>query len=340
MSLLPRRDPSLKMDIDEDSPTQPKLQSIHPPNLAYSYRVPTPPRIVVPPPSLNANALPEFNLSTIQNQSFLKNISYNHLVETNGYVEWSYERRREAQMVLPYIYLGPLVSAKDRTFLRREKITMLLGIRQRHSFESKLMNGALRVADELGIPYSTIDLADYQELIAAFPRVTADITAHMRQVHQKYQLQQTYSGLNTSATEQELPSMGKVLVFCESGNERAAGVVAAYLMEMHSDVDYVKAMQLVQAQRFCVNFDDGMKRLLQCYWDILQARRMCEDAHKTVGWQVPVGGAAYKRGGSKRGLERDEEDMAVDSEMAGVGSQGADDRDRFDGRQFVPFVDP
>ena len=243
-------------------------------------------------------------------------------------------------MVLPYIYLGPLVSAKDRTFLRREKITMLLGIRQRHSFESKLMNGALRVADELGIPYSTIDLADYQELIAAFPRVTADITAHMRQVHQKYQLQQTYSGLNTSATEQELPSMGKVLVFCESGNERAAGVVAAYLMEMHSDVDYVKAMQLVQAQRFCVNFDDGMKRLLQCYWDILQARRMCEDAHKTVGWQVPVGGAAYKRGGSKRGLERDEEDMAVDSEMAGVGSQGADDRDRFDGRQFVPFVDP
>jgi len=326
------------MDIDEpESPAKPMLQSIHPPNLAYSQRLPTPPRIVVPPPTLNSNALPEFKLSTVQNQSFLKNISYSHLIEQNTYIEWNYERRREAQMILPYIYLGPMVSAKDRNFLRREQITMLLGIRQKHSFESKLMNGALRVADELGIPYSTVDLADYQELIAAFPRVTADISAHMRQVHQKYQLQQTYSGLNTSATEEQLPTMGKVLVFCESGNERAAGVVAAYLMEMHADVDHVKAMQLVQAQRFCVNFDDGMKRLLQCYWDILQARRMCEDAHRTVGWQVPVGGAAYRKGGSKRGLERDDEEM--DSEMEGVSGSGQDDKDRFDGRQFVPFVD-
>ncbi|KAK3081559.1 hypothetical protein LTR53_020464, partial [Teratosphaeriaceae sp. CCFEE 6253] len=74
-------------------------------------------------------------------------------------------------------------------------------------------------------------------------------------------------------SHQRTGKVGKVLVFCESGNERSAGVVAAYLMETHADVDFIKAMQLVQAQRFCANFDDAMKRLLQGYWDILRAGR-------------------------------------------------------------------
>lgn len=174
------------------------------------------------------------------------------------------------------------------------------------------MAGALRAADELGIQKHTVDLANNQELIHAFPHTTDIINAHLGLHHQA-------SG----------GGMGKVLVFCESGNERSAGVVAAYLMEVHQDVDFIKAMQLCQAQRFCVNFDDAMKRLLQGYWDILCAKRMVGTAEGPVGNHGfgNVQGDGKMKG--KRGLVRDE-----DEEM-----EGGDDVARFGGRDFAPFVD-
>jgi serine/threonine/tyrosine-interacting protein len=120
--------------------------------------------------------------------------------------------------------------------------------------------------------------------------------------------------------------LGKVLVFCESGNERSAGVIAAYLMETHENVDYIKSMQLCQAQRFCVNFDDAMKRLLQSYWDILCARRsVAADRRQSVQT-----GAVR----SKRVLERDDDDE--DENMDGMQE---DDLERFGGRTFTPFMD-
>ena len=101
----------------------------------YSYRVPTPPRIVVPPPALNSDSLPEITLNALRSANFLNGVSYNNLVSQNALLEWTYERRREAQMILPYLYLGPMTAAKDDRFLRGETgnlgggggITMLLG---------------------------------------------------------------------------------------------------------------------------------------------------------------------------------------------------------------------
>ena len=77
-----------------------------------SYRVPTPPRIVVPPPTLNDQALPEFTLNVLKAASFLKNTSYDKLVQQNVILEWTYERRREAQMILPYS--PPLLFLQNR----------------------------------------------------------------------------------------------------------------------------------------------------------------------------------------------------------------------------------
>ncbi|KAI7153746.1 hypothetical protein KC352_g27898, partial [Hortaea werneckii] len=237
----------------------------------YSYRVPTPPRIVVPPPALNSQALPEITLNALRSANFLSAVNYHNLVSQNAVLEWTYERRREAQMILPYLYLGPMPACKDEAFLKGEKnhvplppttttdnndptlpasdpsITLLLGIRhQSLSLPSKLMTNALhRTTHDLQIEHHLIDLTSTHDLISLFPRTTALITAHLARHH---------------ATTGRV---GNVLVFCESGNERSAAVVAAYLMEVHADVDFIKAMQLVQAQRFCVNFDDGIKRLLQ-----------------------------------------------------------------------------
>lgn len=290
-------------------------------NTEYTYRVPTPPRIVVPPPNLGANALPDFRLSALHDSGFLRNVDYNEVVKSNCLTDWTYERRREAQMILPFLYLGPMVAVKDRAFLRNQGITMVLGIRQRHSFESKLMDGTLKIADELGIQRQTIDLINNQHLIRSFPDVTRIVNEHLTRVQQ---LQQNGSV--------HAPSMGKVLIFCESGNERSAGAVAAYLMEMHKDVDHVKAMQLCQAQRFCVNFDDGMKRLLQGYWDILCAKR-------------DVGAGAVANGGneslffaprasSKRTLEVDDEAEDMD-----LGDDHGDSARFLERRSFTPFTD-
>lgn len=282
----------------------------------YTYRVPTPPRIIVPPPALNNDSLPDITLDVGRSASFLSGINYNNIITQNAPLDWTYERRREAQMVLPYLYLGPMTAAKDEAFLRGEKghaqaegvcrgITLMLGIKQRQNYTSKLMTGALKKAQELGVECRTVDLASNQDLIRAFPQTTALINDHLSWVR--------------STTDQ----LGKVLVFCESGNERSAGVLAAYLMEVHTDVDYIKAMQLVQAQRFCANFDDAMKRLLQGYWDILCARRQVD-----VTGMYPLASSLSK---SKRVLARDDDDEMEDAD--------GDDAERFDGRSFAPFVD-
>ena len=274
----------------------------------YTLRVPTPPRIVVPPPALNQDALPEITLQALHDTGFLNTVNYNNLITQNALLEWNYERRREAQMILPYLYLGPMTAAKDEAWMRGEGITMLLGIRQKGpTFASKLMTGALKEAQEMGLQYHTIDLANNQDLIHSFPQTTAMINQHLGSVHQ-----------NTG-------QLGKVLVFCESGNERSAGVVAAYLMETHVDLDYIKAMQLCQAQRFCVNFDDAMKRLLQGYWDIISARRNVAAS----GGPVQQNGFANGAAKPKRGLERDDDEEMDDG----------DDAERFGGRTFAPFVD-
>ena len=224
--------------------------------------------------------------------------------------------------MLPYIYLGPMVAAKDSAFLQHEGITMLLGIRQKYGAQNKLMNGNLKVANELGIEGYTLDFADNQQLIAAFPNITKTINQHLANSRQLGQNSQT----GNLAT-------GKVLVFCESGNERSAGVVAAYLMEMYQDIDHIKAMQFCQAQRFCVNFDDGMKHVLQCYNDIIKARREVGDLRQQHhGSNTPTTAApvpSYRA--AKRGLEMDE-DSSAEQDDAG-------DLERFERRAFAPFVD-
>ncbi|KAK5175828.1 uncharacterized protein LTR77_000968 [Saxophila tyrrhenica] len=284
----------------------------YPHRTSYSaYRVPTPPRIIVPPPALNQDHLPDITLNTLDS-AFTTSVDQKNLITQNVLQEWTYERRREAQLILPYLFLGPMTSAKDETWLRKEGITCVLGVRQKGAFESKLMNGALRKAAEMGIEHYTVDLGGHQDLIQAFPSTSAHVQNHV-----KHMLEST-------------GQMGKVLVFCESGNERSAGVVAAYLMEAHEGVDYIKAMQFTQAQRFCVNFDDGVKRLLQGYWDILCARRQVA-AQSTDSQAVNGSANTAVQSTPKRSLQRDE-----DEDIDGM---GGDDVERFGGRTFVPFVD-
>lgn len=311
----------------------------HAPSNAYSLRVPSPPRIVIPPPVVNSGTFPGVDLGRVVSpsqfdMSFLNNVNKDGVGDGNAVMEWKYEKRREAQPVLPFLYLGPMTAARDAAFLQREGITMVLAIRYCNSFQSKLLAGALRVADELGLATDAVDLADNQGLIAAFPRATYAINRHLSDYHETAPLSPTDS----------VGSVGRVLVFCESGNEKSAGVVAAYLMETYDNVDYFKAMQTCQSQRFCVNFDDDLKNLLCSYWSIITARRDVASAHhsseqSTLAHQPSISTpnrAPLTNKRSKRNLEEAyENEMTLDDER-----MEATDHARFERRDYAPFQDP
>ncbi|KAF1927042.1 FMI2 protein [Didymella exigua CBS 183.55] len=280
----------------------------------YSYRLPTPPRVVVPPPTLSMDmpGLVVGNASGGLDIGFLRDMALEDIVQKNTLIEWAYERRRQAQMILPWLFLGPMVASKDKAFLAREGITMVFAIRSRDGS----MSGALQAAREAGLAVATIEAQNYHELIKRLGDASRTINDHVATIHQA-SIQQTGQ-----------PVFGKVLVFCESGNEKSAAVVAAYLMEILDSFDYIKAMQVCQAQRFCVNFDDTIKNMLRAYWDILQAARSVSSFNAQQYQSNNVYNAR-----SKRSIEdtRDDEDMEMED--------GLDPSDalRFQGRDNTPF---
>jgi serine/threonine/tyrosine-interacting protein len=290
----------------------------------YTYRLPTPPRIVIPPPTLTTD-MPGLILgggSDEVNMNFLRELDLEDIVQKNTLLEWAYERRRQAQMILPWLYLGPMVAAKDKAFIEREGITMVLAVRA----QPNSMMGAMQAATAVCMEVGSIDAPSFHSLTPKFPETARMINSHVARVRQ-----------HTIQTTGQ-PTLGKVLVFCESGNEKSAAVVAAYLMETLDNIDHIKAMQVCQAQRFCVNFDDSLKNILRSYWDIVGARR-------SIAAQVPQqNGSSNGQLGShllsapakqKRGIEdtRDDEDMEMDDGME------PSDALRFTGRDVTPFQD-
>ncbi|KAL1628684.1 hypothetical protein SLS56_005676 [Neofusicoccum ribis] len=287
-------------------------------NNEYAFRVPTPPRIIIPPPAVNsqesANGLRVTSVSTIDGRgpdlAFLASINGGELITQNAGLEWTYEKRRDAQMVTPYLYLGPHSAAKNRDFLNKTNITMLLAVKQ----AGMPVNAAARIANEMGIAFHTVDIRTPQDLISSFPRASDLINDHLSTVNNRAQ-----------AGECDLQH-GKVLIFCESGNEKSAAVVVAWIMEM-LNLDFLRAMQFVQGQRFCVNFDDHLKTVLQSYGDILSARRLVA----LDGARRPSQHSQPAQSSSKRSLDTTyDEDMELDTIM---------DADilRFEGRTHVPF---
>lgn len=294
----------------------------------YSYRLPTPPRVVVPPPTLSTDmpGLVVGNGSGGLDISFLREMALEDIVQKNTLIEWAYERRRQAQMILPWLFLGPMVASKDKAFFAREGITMVFAIRSRDGS----MSGALQAAREAGLAVATIEAQNYHELIKRLGDATKTINEHVATVRQ-VSLQQTGQ-----------PVLGKVLVFCESGNEKSAAVVAAYLMEILDNLDFIKAMQVCQAQRFCVNFDDTIKNMLRAYWDILQAARSvssfnAQQYHTTNHSNGFSQGTLQLPPPSTARLKRSIEDTRDDEDMEMEDGLDPSDALRFQGRDNTPF---
>ncbi|CAK7564991.1 MAG: hypothetical protein SEPTF4163_002897 [Sporothrix epigloea] len=167
---------------------------------------------------------------------------------------WTYEMRRDAQQILPHLYLGPTNAARDRPFLRRAGITKVMAIRDSRLAEARLLV-VEHVARELGIESECVDVADSGALLRALTYAVQSINRHMLAM----------------PTNAEGASTGKVLVYCETGNVRSPPVAAAYLMSMYG-MELLEALQFVYEMRFCVSLDEEYKRMLLSFSDLLKAR--------------------------------------------------------------------
>lgn len=249
---------------------------------------------------------------------------------------WRYEDRRKAQAVLDFLYLGPSAVIRDRAFLQNEGITMLLAARDASMAQIQMLS-VDRISAELSIEAAYVDVATRFDLIRAFPAAVTKINEHLLRVYKAQAQGQVADGhiiINKTTFKR-----GKVLVFCETGNERSAAVVAAYLMAMYGR-DMVSAVQFVNAQRFCANIDDETKYQLRTFGDILEAQRMTARAsgQYSLANATPEKGAAAggffvsnHEAARKRGIEDTmEEDNDDEFTM---------DMDRYENRPvFEPYI--
>lgn len=173
--------------------------------------------------------------------------------------DWNYQMRRVAQPILPFLYLGPMACLRDREYLQKEGFTLLLAIRNQRSAQARLVSGD-KAASELGIEADSVDVSGNQELITAFPRAIRRINDHIAS--------QSRGGFGS-------PIQRKVLVFCESGNERSAAVLITYMMVMFN-LDAMTALKTLQNRRFCVSIEDDLSQLLMSFESILEAKRDVE----------------------------------------------------------------
>ena len=127
---------------------------------------------------------------------------------------------------------------------------MLLVVRDTISAAQGLYNG--KKAELEGIKSEFINITDNQDLIRTFPMAIEKINQHLVEEFRKQGGVDKIQGPSPGKPS----TWGKVLVFCESGNERSPAVVAAYLMAAYQ-IDLIKAIQYVQQHRFCVRISQA-----------------------------------------------------------------------------------
>lgn len=240
-------------------------------NASFTNRPPSPPYIHIPTPLAADNAktpsvTPSYDtvdpsMLTPEDLQIITGGRAQQAVDLQK-TAWRYEDRRRAQPVLDFLYLGPLAAVRDHDFLRGEGITMLLAVRDAAMAHMRIVTVDRAVA-ALGLEVHYLDIADRQQLIQALPATINSINDHLLRVYRSQPRPADPSALRR----------GKVLVFCETGNERGAVVAAAYLMAMYG-TEMVSAVQFVSCQRFCVSFDEPTKHMLQSFGDILDAKKM------------------------------------------------------------------
>ena len=297
------------------------------------------PRIMVPPPNIDYESgkasfqipAPEFARlnASCGDPEFLSSI-LNHcpLSLEHGMLQWKYEMRKNVQSILPFLIIGPSTEARIRTCIESNGITYLLAVRSTQiiSKHPNYLNPArFSSLAGLNIQTATFDLDHPYELISGIKPVVKSINDHLKSSCIQFPI--------TSIDD----IRGRVMMFCETGNERSAVVVAAYLMVIFG-IDAVPAIQIIQSQRFCTNVVDEMKSMLVALEGILRAEKMVATNNMAQAASVrerqEAGQSALTLNkSSKRNIDRSYED---DDDMEDVGDWNGNGGQRVG---VAPFAD-
>lgn len=295
----------------------------------YTYGAPSPPTIPIPVATWSSRdpsmtLLPSYknaDPTQLTSRDIGIIIQDEKFVATEKGADWVYEQRREAQMITKFLYVGPNSVARNHAYLQREGITMILVARDpRHP--TKRLPSVDKAAEALGIRAGYVDVDGVSQLIQTFPLAVEAINNHLLEVYHDQAQDRTQDG--DMVVEPASFKRGKVLVTCETGNERSPTIVAAYMMAVLG-TNLASTVHFICSQRFCCCFDEEVKRKLQSWEDILRARSQVAAA------QAQLNGAGPSK--TKRHFEEtmDDEDVDTEAKM---------DMDRFQGRDtFSPFLD-
>jgi serine/threonine/tyrosine-interacting protein len=239
------------------------------------------PRINVPPPDINyRNGQPKLDVDVVPynqtsllygNPAFLTELSAvvaaENLDLTHKMLSWKWDMRREAQSILPFLLLGPSSAMRDAKFIAEHNITMVVAVRPRKAVQSRpKFLDPKTFGSCAGLATATLDFDDAREIIPLVRPVVKVINDH----------------LEVSSITRPLSALsdirGRVLLFCESGNDRSALLAAAYLVAVFG-LGPVDSINTVQSQRFCMTLSDDLKRTLVDLYDIVSAERQVSNFH-------------------------------------------------------------
>ncbi|GAA6009877.1 hypothetical protein JCM11491_000849 [Sporobolomyces phaffii] len=182
--------------------------------------------------------------------------------------EWRYEMRRDAQEIVPGLYVGPFQPSWKLDILQGLGISHILCIAE--SREAHLVRA--KFPEHFQYLIQEIRDADDQNLIRIFPQAQTFIDG-------------------------ALSAGGRVLVHCGDGISRSPAIVTAYIM-MKTSLSYEDAFAFVQARRFCVSPRIEFVRQLEAYRPILLASQTVAADRNAQAGQRP----------RRRMREEDEED--------------------------------
>lgn len=244
------------------------------------------PRVHVPPPILDyQDGKPSFRVesdtfkhtsSEYGNPVLLDSLRSCHSLHMiHSMLSWRYEMRRAAQAVLPYLYLGPSSAARDHAFLQASGINLMIAVRSVKAVQARpaFLNPTSFVLTS-GIPTLSFDFDSTYDFVSKLRSIIKSINEHIEQTCTKLPV------------EHVSDITGKVLIFCESGNNRSPVLVAAYLMIIYG-VDAFSAIHVIQSQRFCITMSDDLKNVLLDLQHILEAQRTVSAA-KAQSIELPT----------------------------------------------------
>lgn len=204
----------------------------------------------------------QLSATTYGNPALLRAISLTRLTPiayAASKYSWKYDSRHKAQSILPFLYLGPAPIARDAAYIRDNRITMVIAVRSAQSARAqpKWLDPS-RFASCIDIKTATFDVDGPYDLITRIKPILKLMTDHLE------------SNTSTNSINTLNDIGGRILVFCESGNDRSPVLVAAYLMLVFG-ITWHESLNLIHAFRFSVSLNGSMNDMLKTLEEMLRA---------------------------------------------------------------------